>query len=92
MGEVISCCSCSGVQEKSKAAYKVLFKDNEVPEMIVGTDKVRAFANGFPSESNLNKHLNAITKKNGRYSYLVQYDDALDITYMYDLLTGKKVY
>lgn len=92
MGDIIVCCTCSGVRERSKSAFKILYKDMEMPEMAVGKDSIRKKIEVFPKESNMAQHLQAITKKGGKFSYYIKYDDELNIVEMMDLLKGKKVY
>lgn len=85
-------CTCSGVREKSVAAFKAMFPDEEMPEMKAGKEKIKEFANSFPSDSNASKHLSAIAKKSGRFSYYISISDNYDIEEMIDLRTGKRVY
>lgn len=89
---VIVECSCSGVKERSASAFNVLYPDAELPQQVVGKDNIREFYTGFPQDSNMYRHLDAIVKKNGRFSYYIEYDGELNITKMVDLLTGKDVY
>ena len=91
MTDYMFICSCSGVKEKSAKAFKILKPEAEMPEPLVGKDRMRAVAEKMPSDSNAAKYIQALAKKNGRFAYYVSVDDNLNIAEMYDLLTGKRL-
>lgn len=92
MNSVIVCCSCSGIKERSISAFSILYPDDEVPDMHVSSNAIKKLAASFPQDSNMAKHLDAISKKSGQYSYYIEYNEDMDITKMVNLLNGKDVY
>ena len=44
MTDYMFICSCSGVKEKSAKAFKILKPEAEMPEPLVGKDRMRAVA------------------------------------------------
>ena len=90
--EYIFACSCSGVKERSVKAFQIVKPDKEMPEILVGKDRMRKVAERYPSGSNAAKHLNALAKRNNKFSYYVVIDNEThDILELYDLLTGKRL-
>ena len=85
-------CGCGGVQtyvESSIKALKLAAPDNT----FVGKEKIRTFASQYPG-TNLSQHLDVVAKKSGRYAFYISTtgEPKHDITAMYNLITGKKVY
>lgn len=88
-------CGCGGVQTYVKSSITALALE-EPCATYVGKEKIRSFAQKYPG-TNLAAHLEAVAKKNGRYAFYIsttgeQSDTVQDITAMYNLITGKKVY
>lgn len=88
--KVILVCSCSGMKEKAKTAFSILYPNDEEPEMFVGKDAVKKFAS-YHQGTNVANYAEATSKQNGQYSYLIDYDENGDVTLIYNLKTGKKV-
>lgn len=88
--KVILVCSCSGMKEKAVQAYKILFPKEEEPTLFVGKDAIKKFASYHPG-TNVANYAQAISKKNSRYSYYVEFDEKGDVTDNWNLLTGKRV-
>ena len=88
--KVIAVCTCSGMKEKAVSAYKIMFPDEKTPDIFRGDSAIRRLAEQNPN-TNLSRYLLAIAKKNGRFAYLIDYDDNGDIISNYDLRTGKRV-
>lgn len=82
-------CSCSGTKEKAAKAFSLLFQNQELPEMHVGKDKIRALSNETAG-TNFSEYLKAVVKKNGQYAYYFEVSDDGDIIDSYDLITGKR--
>jgi hypothetical protein len=83
-------CSCGGVTTYVGNSIKMLnlaAPDSEY----VGKDKIRKLAEenaGTP----LGSHLQAVAKKSGRYAFYISANEKQEITAMYNLINGKKVY
>ena len=90
MMEAILICSCSGVQEKAKTSFKIIFPDREQPAIHRGRDIVKKLADKYPG-TNLGRYLSAISKKSGRYAYYIKADEDYNIVESYDLFTGKRL-
>lgn len=87
---IVARCGCGGVQNYVKSSME-LFKLPAPDETAVGKEKIRALMNRFPN-TNLSAHLDAVAKKSGRYAFYIQSTEEHDISAMYNLITGKKVY
>lgn len=93
---VIVRCSCGGIATYVEKSMKLL--SLPVPcETYVGKEKIRKLASLYPNTS-FAEHLQAIAKKSGRYAFYISTDNTplvtedQNITAMYNLITGKKVY
>lgn len=87
---IIARCGCGGIQKYIESSVTLL--DLPAPcETLVGKEKIRKLAAQYPG-TNLAEHLGAIAKKSGRYAFYISTDDIQNITAMYNLITGKKVY
>lgn len=87
---IICRCSCGGVSTYVKSSMDLL-KLAPTDKEYVGKEKIRALAQKYP-DSTLAQHLGVIAKKSGRYAYYISVDDDHNITAMYNLIKGQKVY
>lgn len=87
---VVVRCSCGGVSTYVEKSIKVLGLDAP-SEIFVGKEKIRKLAERYPNTS-LAQHLQAVVKKSGRYAFYISTSDEQEITAMYNLINGKKVY
>lgn len=88
---VILRCGCGGIQthvEKSMGLLKL----SPANETYIGKEKIRKFAASLPSGSNAREYIESIAKKSGRYAFYMSLTEAGDITALYNMMTGKKVY
>lgn len=83
-------CTCSGVEEKSKTSFKILFPKEELPKIYKGKDAIRDVAQANPN-TNLSSYLGAIAKTNGKFAYYIASDDNGNVIENYNLLTGKRL-
>ena len=83
-------CGCAGASTYTDKSIKVL-KLPAPENTYVGKDKIRALANSYQGTP-FAQHLEAIAKKSGRYSFYISTNEANEITDMYNLISGKKVY
>lgn len=88
--KVMLVCSCSGMKEKAKTAFKILYPNDEEPEMYVGRDAIKRFASRHPG-TNIANYAEATSKQNGRFSYYIEYDEKGDVNKIINLTTGKNV-
>lgn len=88
--EVIAVCTCSGMKEKAETAFKILFPNKEVPQIYRGRDAISKFVAAHQG-TNVGNYLAAISKKSGKFSYYVEYDDKGDVMENINLMTGKQV-
>lgn len=88
--KVLLVCSCSGMKEKAKTAFGILFPKEDEPEMFVGKDAIKKFSYAH-SNTNVANYAEAVSKQNGQFAYYIEYDDNGDVTVVYNLATGKKV-
>ena len=92
---VIVRCGCGGIQKYIESSLDLL--SLPVPcETCVGKEKIRKLASLYPGTS-FAEHLGVVAKKSGRYAFYVSTDhnpgdQEQNITAMYNLITGKKVY
>lgn len=87
---VIVRCGCGGISTYVENSMKVL----SLPapeETCVGKEKIRKLAEKYPNTP-FAEHLGVIAKKSGRYAFYISTDSNNQITAMYNLVTGKKVY
>ena len=93
---IIVRCGCGGISTYVEKSLKLL--GLPVPcETLVGKEKIRKLASLYPGTP-FAEHLQVIAKKSGRYAFYISTDndpgvtDNQNITAMYNLITGKKVY
>lgn len=87
---VVVRCSCGGVStyvENSIKILKLAAPDNSY----VGKEKIRKLAEQYRGTP-FADHLQVIAKKSGRYAFYISTSDKNEITAMYNLISGKKVY
>lgn len=82
---VILTCSCFRMDKKAIEAFKMLFPNQEVPEVIKGRDRIFKFA-----ETTDNAHIKAISKLSGKFAYYVEMDGD-NILEEYNLVTGRRI-
>lgn len=87
---IICRCACGGVSTYVKSSMDLL-KLSPTDKEYVGKEKIRALAEQYPNTT-LAQHLGVIAKKSGRYAYYITTDDDHEITAMYNLIKGQKVY
>lgn len=88
--KVMLVCSCSGMKEKAKTAFKILYPKAEEPEMFVGRDAIKKFASRHKG-TNVANYAEATSKQNGQFSYYIEYEDKGDVTLIINLTNGKRV-
>ena len=86
---VVVRCSCGGVQAYVASSIKTLGLA-EPNDVYVGKEKIRKLASQYP-DTNLSRHLDAISKKSGRYAFYITISNG-DVAALYNLITGKKAY
>ena len=84
-------CSCGGVKTKMEAAMNLIAPGEPLPSDYKGKDAIKKLAERYPN-TNLSRHLDAVSKKRGRYCYYLEYTEDGDIKDFRDLMTGRKVY
>lgn len=87
---IIVRCGCGGIQNYIKSSMNLL-KLASPDEEYVGKEKIRKLAEKYP-DTTLSQHLGVIAKKNGRYAYYISANEVNEITAMYNLIKGQKVY
>lgn len=85
----IICCDCSHTPEFSKDAFSLLFPGEEIPEMIVGKDKLLDLINELP-ESNFRDYVSALYRTKNKFSYYFAVEN-FDIKEQWNLLKGVQV-
>lgn len=85
MSKYILICSCSGQDKKAVEAYKIMFPDAPIPEVVRGRDRI----NQLYLKTN-NDHIKAISRLNGKYAYYVEMEGGT-ITKEYNLTNGRRV-
>ena len=88
--KVIAVCTCSGMKEKAESAFRILFPKDTLPTIVRGKDAIKKFAS-YHKGQNIGNYLEAISKKSGKFSYYIEYDDRGDVIDNINLMTGKKV-
>jgi hypothetical protein len=88
-------CSCGGVSTYVENSIKTLGLQ-ATTYTYVGKEKIKKLAAGYP-DTNLASHLETIAKKSGRYAFYISTtgapdDKVQDISALYNLITGKRVY
>lgn len=87
---VILRCGCGGVTTYVKNSMGLL-KLSPADQEIVGKEKIRKFSTGFP-QGPVRSHLDVIAKKSGRYAYYLSLGENNEMTALYNLIKGQKVY
>ena len=83
-------CGCGGIQKYVENSIKVL--NLAAPEeAFIGKEKIRSLAQRYPGTP-FADHLQALAKKSGRYAYYISTTESHEISAMYNLISGKKVY
>lgn len=89
---IIVRCGCGGIQNYIKSSMDILkLAPVTEQETFVGKEKIRKLAEQYPGTL-LAQHLGVIAKKSGRYAYYITTDDSHEITAMYNLIKGQRVY
>lgn len=89
---IIVRCGCGGIQNYIKSSMDILkLAPVTEQETFVGKEKIRKLAEQYPGTP-LAQHLGVVAKKSGRYAYYIATDDSQEITAMYNLIKGQKVY
>ena len=89
---IIVRCGCGGIQNYIKSSMDILkLAPVTDQETFVGKEKIRKLAEQYPGTP-LAQHLGVVAKKSGRYAYYITTDDNQEITAMYNLIKGQKVY
>lgn len=88
--KVLLICSCSGMKERAKSSFKILFPKQEIPQMYVGRDSIKVFASEHEN-TNVYNYATAVSKQGGQFAYYVEYNDKGDVTTVYNLMNGKRV-
>lgn len=78
-------CTCFNQEKKAIQAFSVLFPNEVCPDIIKGRDRIFKFAQSIG-----NKHIEAISKLSGRFSYYVEIEGK-NIVMEYDLIHGKRL-
>lgn len=78
-------CDCSGQKERAAAAYQLIFPQSDIPEAVVGKEKIAVLASRLK-----NDHIKSISKVKGIFSYYIELADNR-IKEEYDLVTGRKI-
>lgn len=78
-------CTCFNQEKKAIQAFSVLFPNEVCPDIIKGRDRIFKFAQSIG-----NKHIEAISKLSGRFSYYVEIEGK-NIVMEYDLVHGKRL-
>ena len=85
MKDYILTCQCSGQARKAKMAYEILRPEKEVPEVVIGREKI------FKLGCDLNNiHIKSIAKIKGVFSYFISVKGD-EIVEEYNLMTGKRL-
>ena len=87
---IICRCGCGGIQNYIKSSMSLL-KLASPEEEYVGKEKIRKLAEKYPGTT-LAQHLQVVAKKSGRYAYYISTNESNEITAMYNLIKGQKVY
>lgn len=88
--KVILVCTCSGMKEKAEMAFKIMLPNEELPQIYKGKDAILKFSDAH-RDTNVGNYTKAISKQNGKFAYLVEFDEKGDVISIHNLATGKKV-
>lgn len=91
VNKVIACCSCGGISDKSKAGFKLLFPDDELPEMVIGREKITDYSEKFYFDSQGARRLRALSKDYEKFSNYFEIDNDGTVVKQYDLLNGRRI-
>ena len=92
MNDLIACCSCRNVPEKSRIAFAMYFEGEKIPKVYSGINESRKFAESLPPDWNVTRYLLALAKSKEKYSYYFIFDEESgDVTLQYNLLKGRRV-
>lgn len=80
MTKVIYSCNCGDTDKFAKDAFRILFPDTDLPEIV-------QFATTNNPE--LNRYMEAIKKSHEKFAYYISYDN--EVFEMWDLLKGVRV-
>lgn len=84
--KLILVCTCHNQEKRALDSFSVLFPGEPVPKILKGKDTIFKF-----SQEIKNKHIEAIGKLSGRFSYYIELDDEGRILQEYDLVHGKRI-
>lgn len=84
------CCACEGVPLAAQATWRTMFKE-KVPISWAGKNRISVLMDLVPPRSSVYSHLLALSKKDGKFAYAIEWDADGNITKMYNLLTKKEI-
>lgn len=83
---IIVHCGCGNTHQFALDAYRLLFPDQSLPEVVAGTDSVKQFADLTPQ---VVPHLRALIKT-PPFARLFEYNDTT-LVHEWDLLKGEQL-
>lgn len=85
-------CGCGGIQTYIKSSIDALGLSPVGEEnTYIGRDKIQKLSREY-RDTPFGEHLVAIGKKSGRFAFYIETNDKNEISSMYNLINGKKVY
>lgn len=89
--KIIACCACRNVPDYTKKSFRMLFPDDDMPKVYVGSSDVQKIAESLDQNMNITKYLLALARSKEKYSYYFEYAENGDIIAQYNLLNGRRV-
>lgn len=86
----ILCCTCPGTPKFSEEAFKILYPNEEIPEIFSGRNNICTLADRY-SGTNFGKYALSLAKLKNKFTYLFEVAENGDVITQINLKTGSKV-
>lgn len=83
-------CSCGSSPTYARTQFKIKFPDEPEPPMYIAK-KGYSLLEKLPPNSEAYTFLSSVLKKKGRYSYLLEWDDTGNLTYVWNYQKNQRV-
>lgn len=91
VNKIIVCCECEGIPNRAKFGFSILFKDDEVPEIVIGQSKIIKYSEKFPFDSIGARRLRAIAKSSDKFAHYLEVNADGEVKKQHDLLKGRRI-
>lgn len=86
----IVCCACEGVPLAAQATWRCI-SGEKTPISWAGKNRISVLMELVPQNSPVYNHLLALSKEDGKFAYMIDWDMDGNIRKLYNLITEKEI-